>query len=88
MVNATNGSRILFTNGFPAFVPGQTYFLGVQNTNALSVTYALAVNFGLTVTSSNQLPITTRFPTAPRWLFIPISTAPMAICSPGLLRKQ
>ncbi len=30
LVNATNGSRILFTNGFPAVRPSQTYALGVQ----------------------------------------------------------
>ncbi len=55
LVNATNGSRILLTNGAPAFVPGRTYFLGVQNTNAFSVTYGLKVSFGLTVTIPPQI---------------------------------
>jgi hypothetical protein len=47
LVNSSGGSRLLSVNGSPALVPGSTYFLGVQNTNALSVTYALDVTFDL-----------------------------------------
>ena len=59
LANATNGSRILYTNSAPAFVPGQAYFLGVQNTNLLSVTYALKVTFDLI---GERPPVTNAFP--------------------------
>ena len=53
LINSSGGSRVLLTNGAPAFVPGGVYFLGVQNTNALNVTYALKVTFDLAASSSN-----------------------------------
>jgi hypothetical protein len=44
---ATTGSSTLAAAvGSPRLVPGQTYLLGVQNTNTTTVTFALAVNFG------------------------------------------
>lgn len=49
LLNETQGTSILFTNLATAptnLVPGGTYYLGVQNTNNASVTYALEVNFG------------------------------------------
>ena len=45
--NATNGVSVLTTNGVPALVPGSTYYLGVQNTNAFAVSYGLEVDFHL-----------------------------------------
>ncbi|MFZ0827035.1 MAG: S8 family serine peptidase [Verrucomicrobiia bacterium] len=44
----TNGTYILYTNGVPPLVPGSTYYLGVQNTNAFVVTnFVLTVDFHL-----------------------------------------
>lgn len=44
----TNGLSILSTNSAPTnIVPGATYYLGVQNTNNLAVTFALEVDFSL-----------------------------------------
>jgi subtilisin-like proprotein convertase family protein len=46
---ATTGSRTLAAaGGSPRLVPGLPYFLGVQNTNATAVTFALAVDFDIT----------------------------------------
>jgi hypothetical protein len=36
-------------SGPPSFVPGTTYYLGVQNTNATAVTFAIQVDFHLVV---------------------------------------
>jgi hypothetical protein len=55
LANSSGGSRLVYTNGSPAFVPGETYFLGVQNPNAVSVTYALNVGFGLVTTASGSV---------------------------------
>ena len=42
---------VLNTNGgpglLPPFVPGSTYYLGVQNTNSFTVNYGIEVNFHL-----------------------------------------
>lgn len=55
--DATNGVSVLSTNGVPALVPGSTYYLGVQNTNSVTVNYAIEVDFHL-VTSTNLPPAT------------------------------
>jgi hypothetical protein len=48
LANSTGGSAFLGTNTAPAFIPGQTYYLALQNTNSYAVTnYALEVNFHL-----------------------------------------
>ena len=53
MPNATNGVSVLTVNSAPTnIVPGGVYFLGVQNTNSLAVTYALEVNFLLSLPAS------------------------------------
>ena len=57
---ATDGTSTLATaGGSPTVVPGQTYFLGVQNTNAVTVTYSLAVSFGIPafVTLASGVPV-------------------------------
>jgi hypothetical protein len=46
---ATNGSTNLTVAGSPPLVPGTTYYLGVQNTNSVPVTFAIGVNFHLLV---------------------------------------
>ena len=48
MFDETNGTSILGLNTVPTnIVPGGVYYLGVQNTNSVAVTYAIEVNFGL-----------------------------------------
>jgi subtilisin-like proprotein convertase family protein len=41
----SGASATLFTNGVPPLVPGQTYFLAIQNTNNMTVNYVFGVNF-------------------------------------------
>ena len=49
---ATNGVSVLTTNSSPTnIVPGGVYFLGVQNTNGVTVNYAIEVNFLLAAPS-------------------------------------
>lgn len=49
--NVTSGSfaSLAGAGGPPAFVPGTTYYLGIQNTGATPVTYDVQVDFGFTV---------------------------------------
>ncbi len=54
LTNVSAGSRVLLTNGFPAIIPGGSYLLGVQNTNAVNVQYALQVGFDLLTFLPNQ----------------------------------
>ncbi len=44
--DAKFGVSVLGLHTSPAIVPGNTYFLGVQNTNTVTIGYALAVHFG------------------------------------------
>ena len=44
---STGGSAILDSSTTPPLVPGQTYFLAVQNTGATSVNFGIAVDFHL-----------------------------------------
>jgi subtilisin-like proprotein convertase family protein len=61
---APSGTAIFGTNGAPPIiVPGGTYYLAVQNTNSVPVTYGIEVDFHLvwpSVTASNivYIPIT------------------------------
>jgi hypothetical protein len=59
LAGVTNGtSTLVAAGGSPTFVPGQQYFLGVQNTNATTVSFALAVNFGVTaLVSGTAVPV-------------------------------
>jgi hypothetical protein len=62
----TNGEFTLLTNSAPPLVPGQRYFVGLQNTNPVPVNFAYRVDFDITpltnmvpyvaVTSSNGIP--------------------------------
>jgi subtilisin-like proprotein convertase family protein len=56
LFSGTNGFRTLSTNGIPPLVPGGTYYLGVDNTNAVSVTYGIEVNFHFITASTNTVP--------------------------------
>ncbi|MGH7973377.1 MAG: hypothetical protein ACREIC_32065, partial [Limisphaerales bacterium] len=42
---ALSGSSLLATNGLPSFAPGSRWYLGIQNTNADAVVFALQVDF-------------------------------------------
>ncbi len=44
---ATNGFSVLSLTNSPRLIPGSFYYLGVQNTNGLAVTYAIRVDFHL-----------------------------------------
>ena len=56
LFGGTNGSYTLLTTGVPPLVPGSTYYLGVQNTNSVTVSYAIEVDFHL-VTPPNPISI-------------------------------
>jgi subtilisin-like proprotein convertase family protein len=63
---ATNGISIFGTNSTPTnIVPGGSYYLAVQNTNSIAVTYAIEVDFHtLTqIVITNSTPITNSIPT-------------------------
>jgi hypothetical protein len=56
----TNGASILSTTSMPTnIVPGSTYYLGVQNTNNISVTHGIRVDFHFVATGplTNTVPI-------------------------------
>jgi len=63
--SAINGSALLSTNNSPAntnppayIIPGQTYYLGVQNSNdVLSTTYAIEVDFDAGNAPGSGLPL-------------------------------
>jgi subtilisin-like proprotein convertase family protein len=55
-IGVTNGVWVLNTNNAPVLVPGSTYYLGVQNPNSFTVSYAVEVDFHL-ITASVTLPI-------------------------------
>ena len=60
--NSTNGSYTTVAGSvFPNFVPGSTYYLGVENTNTSAATYTIQVDFHLFTTppSTNPIPIST-----------------------------
>jgi subtilisin-like proprotein convertase family protein len=45
LANTTAGAALLQTNGVPPLTPGARYFLGVQNTSATTVSFALQLDF-------------------------------------------
>jgi len=47
LLNSTTGVVVLQTNGAPPLTPGARYFLGVQNTNSGTVSFALETDFDL-----------------------------------------
>jgi len=53
----TNGAQVLTTNSVPPLLPGQRYYIGIQNTNAATVTYAFRVDFDITALT-NAMPYT------------------------------
>jgi subtilisin-like proprotein convertase family protein len=57
LANSTGGSFTLSTNTTPPLVRSARYFLGVQNTNAAPVTFALSFDFDVTPLT-NGIPVT------------------------------
>ena len=56
MFDETNGTSILGLNTVPTnIVPGGVYYIGIQNTNAVSINYAFEVNFALVFVFGNPL---------------------------------
>ncbi len=47
LTNAIAGASLFSATSSPQLLPGGTYYLGVQNTNATAVNYAVQVNFQL-----------------------------------------
>jgi subtilisin-like proprotein convertase family protein len=60
--NATSGTSILSASTTPPLAPGATYYLGVQNTNNVPVTFGLEVNFHFISTLTNGVPTTNSVP--------------------------
>jgi len=77
---ATSGSATLSTAGTPPLLPGQRYYLGVQNTNPLPVTVVLQVDFDITPLT-NGVPLTSVLaPGAlPRYFSYEVSTNAAAV---------
>jgi hypothetical protein len=49
ITNASSGTSVLSTNSVPLLLPGQTYYIGVQNINGFIVTNAFEVIFDTTI---------------------------------------
>ena len=61
------GNPVLATNTTPPLVPGQTYFLAVQNPNSFAVTYGLVVNFHLLLPPGSFIYYQITVPTNADW---------------------
>jgi len=58
VADVTSGFATLDTNGVPLLNPGGSYYLGIQNTNPVSVTFVFQVDFNMTPLT-NGIPIKT-----------------------------
>jgi hypothetical protein len=76
---AATGSRTLQTNGTPALLPGQRYFLGVKNSGAAQVDFTFEVDFDITPLT-NAIPLTNSLPAlgGPRYYQFDVSTNAIA----------
>ncbi len=80
LANVTSGGSTLATGGVPPLLPGQRYFLGVQNTNVTPVNFRLQVEFDIT-TLLDRVPVTSELPTGPipRYFQFDVSTNALAV---------
>jgi len=80
LANVTSGSSTLATGGVPPLLPGQRYFLGVQNTNTAPVDFRLQVEFDIT-TLLDRILITSDLPVGPipRYFQFDVSTNAAAV---------
>ena len=84
LAGVTSGSSVLSAGSTPPLVPGQTYYLGVRNPGASSVTYALQVDFHLVpppVTTTNVVWTLINVPTNADWAtnLLVSSSAPVSV---------
>ena len=77
---ATNGSFTLSAASTPTFQPGRRYYLGVQNTTAVPVTYAIKADFDV-APLSNGVPVTSTLNpgTLPRHFYYDVSSNAAAV---------
>jgi hypothetical protein len=62
---STSGTNVLTPGGTPPLLPGQTYFIGLQNTNSFAVTNGFQVDFHLIPpppSLTNGVPVTNSVP--------------------------
>jgi len=73
--NSTGGTNTLSLVTVPPLVPGRTYYLGIENAGATTVTFAFAVEFDVTELF-NGIPVTSTLDTnaLPRMFFYNVST--------------
>lgn len=57
LTNSTGGSAVLSTATTPALNPGGSYYLGVQNLTTSNITFALQVDFDISILE-NAVPVT------------------------------
>ncbi|MDB6067815.1 MAG: Peptidase and in kexin sedolisin [Pedosphaera sp.] len=57
LTGSVGGRSTLSTNGTPPLLPGQRYYLGVQNTSGAAITFTIEVDFDIT-TLTNMVPVT------------------------------
>ena len=76
----TGGIVTLAPGTTPPLQPGQRYFLGVQNTNAVSVNYAIQVDFDITPLEE-AVPVTSTLAAGalPRYFSYDVSTSAQAV---------
>jgi hypothetical protein len=49
------GTKVLYTNGTPPLVPGQTYYLALTNPNPVDITFGIGVWFDITTLTNCEL---------------------------------
>jgi subtilisin-like proprotein convertase family protein len=80
LANSMGGVVTLNTNGAPQLLPGQRYYLGVENLSTVPVNFALQVDFNFTQLS-NGVPVRTvaDSPALPRYFYFDVSTNATAV---------
>jgi subtilisin-like proprotein convertase family protein/sugar lactone lactonase YvrE len=87
LTGVTNGVSIVYTNnGTPSLVQGGIYYLGIQNTNNVSTTYAVGLDFDLigTTVLTNGMPQTNTVP-AGGVQYYSIQVPPNAIAATNII---
>ena len=80
LTNSTGGVAVLSGNTAPVLYPGEIYYLGVQNLTTSNITFALEVDFDITVLS-NAMPVTSSVVDAslPRYFRFDVSSNATAV---------
>jgi subtilisin-like proprotein convertase family protein len=75
LANATAGASVIRIGGSPPLSPGTTYYLGVQNTNASPVTFAVQVDFSIAeITLNNPVHVALAPFSLPRYFFYNVTS--------------